>query len=126
VKRVEIAIEVGPLPPETVERLKAAGHAVFRGNTSWRVQTVVPVISPTSVRAQAYVEARAIVAQFGLPTLSDPPEIILRDPDGPMDTRPDLILEDARRAEDRPPMARAPRKWWQRAMELGLGERKGD
>lgn len=126
VKRFEIALEVGPIDEATVAGLKGAGYMVFRGESSWRVQASANVISTGAVRAQAHALAVSIIREFALTALTDPPAIAIRDPDAGLDDRPDLLLADAERASDRPPMPRAPRKLYQRVMELGLGGRKGD
>ena len=125
-KRFELAVEVDAIDAETIERLKADGYSVFRGKRSWRVQVIRDVLSQDAVAAQAHAAAIEIVRDYGLSATSDPPTHFLRDPDGPMDERPDLVLADARRAEDPDPLPRPKRKWYQKAMELGLGERKGD
>ncbi|MBN2177230.1 MAG: hypothetical protein JW722_06185 [Demequinaceae bacterium] len=125
-KCFEVTIEVGPILPETVGRLKADGYAVFKGRESWRVQTTVPVLASGSIRAQAHYVALKVIDEYRLAPLTDPPAIALRDPDAGLDERPDLILHDTNRSYDPVPLPRAKRKWYQRAMELGLGERKGD
>ena len=122
----EFTVEVGPIDTQTVERLKSDGYAVFKGDKSWRIQKVVPMLGRESVGAQARAATLEAIERYGLSRLSDPPAISLRDPDSRLDSRPDLILEDARRAYDAPPRPRPKRKWYQKAMELGLGERKGD
>lgn len=121
-----MAVEVGPIVPETVERLKADGFAVFRGQESWRVQRMFPVLSDGTVRAQAHAYALKVIDTYGLTALSDPPALSLRSPDVGLDERPDLVLSDNLRSYDPDPRPRPKRKWYQRAMELGLGERKGD
>lgn len=125
-EKFEMSIEVGPIPPEVVERLKSAGHSVYRGNPSWRVEAAAPVLGKRSVRAQAQALATKIVKDFGLEVITNPPVISLRDPDVVHKMRSDFILDRERRAYDPLPLSRPKRKWWQRAMELGLGERKGD
>jgi len=126
VERFEMTLEVGPIGPGVVERLKADGFLVFRGKGSWRVQRMYPVLSEGTVRAQAHALALDIVDRYGLTTLSDPPAIGLRSPDVGLDERPDLLLSDTHQSYDPAPRPRAKRKWYQRVMELGLGERKGD
>jgi hypothetical protein len=127
VERYEIAIEVGPISPDTVARLKEAGHAVYRGNRTWRVVATERVLGRDSVRAQAHVLAAGILNEFELDPLHEPPTVVLRDPDASLDAATsELLLEDARRSYDPDPLTRPRRKWWQRQMELGLGERKGD
>lgn len=124
-ERVEIWVEVAPIPDDALERLKRAGYAVYRKGESWRVVANERVAGEDSVRSQAHAIARSIVRDFGLQTLTDPPSVTLRDPDSELDTvAARLILEDARRASDPDPLPRPKRKWYQRAMELGLGERK--
>lgn len=125
-ERFEVTIEVGPIAMDTVERLKAAGYAVFRGRDSWRVEATARVLGQDSVRAQAHVLVRAVLADYSLTPMSEPPAYSLRDPDDAGSAGAYVMLHDLNRAYDPPPLARAPRKWWQRAMELGLGERKGD
>lgn len=126
ISRFEVSIEVAPIDPDKVESLKAAGHSVYRGPTSWRVDAIAPVVAQGSVRAQAHVLMRSIVEQFELETLTDPPSFALRDPDDYDTPAAQLMLEDVRRAYDPDPLTRARRRWYQRWMELGLGERKGD
>ena len=36
-ERIELALEVGPIPPPTIVRLKEAGFSVYQGPHSWRV-----------------------------------------------------------------------------------------
>lgn len=121
-----MTVEVGPIGPEVVERLKADGYQVFEGLESWRVQRAAPVLGNDSIRAQALAIALDAIERYGLTRLSDPPEVALRDPDVGLDERPDLLLKETFRSYDPPPRPRAKRKWYQKAMELGLGERKGD
>lgn len=126
-QRFEVAIEVGPIDAPTIDRLKDAGHVVYRGNRSWRVVATAPVTGRDSVRAQAHVLAAHIIESFGLDSLTDPPSLALRDPDALIDeATTELLLDDIRKAYDPDPLPRPRRKWWQRQMELGLGERKGD
>jgi hypothetical protein len=125
-RRIEVSVEVGPIDPATVDALKAAGYAVFRGPSSWRVDAIEPVISPTAIRAQAHVLMRRIVDDYGLETLSEPPAFALRDPDDLDTPGTELMLDDVRRAYQPDPLPRPRRRWYQRMMELGLGERKGD
>ncbi|MCJ7827064.1 MAG: hypothetical protein MUP36_02340 [Demequinaceae bacterium] len=125
-KRFEVTIEVGPIGPETVERHKTDGYAVFKGRGGWRVQKTEGVLAAGSIRAQAHYLALCTIDRYGLTRLTDPPVLALRDPDAGLDERPDLILSDTDRSYDPIPLPRAKRKWYQRAMELGLGERKGD
>jgi hypothetical protein len=126
ISRFEISIEVAAIDLDTVERLKAAGYAVFRGHEAWRVEATAPVLGQESVRAQAHVLVRSIVADYGLTLLSEPPAYSLHNPDDADGPGAYVMLHDLRRAYDPQPLARPKRKWWQRAMELGLGERKGD
>lgn len=125
-QRFEVTLEVAAIEPNTVDRLKAAGFAVFRGRDSWRVEATAPVLGQESIRAQAHVLVRSIVADYGLKPLSEPPSYSLRNPDDAGGAGAYVMLDDLRRAYDPQPLARPKRKWWQRAMELGLGERKGD
>jgi hypothetical protein len=127
VKRIEIALEVGPIDPETVERLKSAGFTVFKGNRSWRVVAETAPKDGQPVLTQAVTFANDILIDFRLDPLHTPPSVTLRYPDGVLDRAiGELVLEDARRASDPDPIPRPKRKWWQKQMELGLGERKGD
>ena len=121
-----MSIEVEPLGPDTVAALKAAGHRVFRSDDEWRVQVSAPAYGSNSLRAQAHVLVADTLADFSLAPTTQPPTYSLRDPEGDPDARPDLLLRENERAYDPDPLARPRRKWWQRAMELGLGERKGD
>lgn len=125
-QRIEVSIEVGPIDLPTIDALKAAGHAVFRGSQSWRVDVIEPVIAPNAIRAQAHVLVRRIIEDFHLTPLSDPPKFGLRDPDDLDLPGAQLMLEGVRRAYEPDPLPRPKRRWYQRAMELGLGERKGD
>lgn len=123
--RVEVAIEVQPLDPATVDLAKQAGARVFQGNRSWRVVRVVPLAGKHSVRAQAHDAVLQLVRQCHLPVTTDPPTYTLRDPDTIIDTKgAGLLLDENRRAYDPDPLPRPKRKWYQVAMELGLGERK--
>lgn len=126
-ERVEVSVEVRAIDAPTVERLKSAGHVVYRGKRTWRVEMTLPVLGPSSVRAQAHVAARQLVRDFGLTPASDPIAVSLRDPDSMEAAAASAeVLSEARRAWDPEPIPRPRRRWWQRAMELGLGERKGD
>lgn len=122
-KRFHISVEVAPIDPGVVERLKAAGFAVFRGRRSWRVESTQPVLGRESVRSQAHVFVRQAIEEFGLVPLADPPAFTLRDPDGGMDDRPDLVLGDARRADDPQPMKPPKHRWYQHDLDLDLRER---
>lgn len=123
----EVAVEVGPIDPDTLARLKDAGHAVYKGPKAWYVVAQHESAGESSKRAQAHVFVRDLIADYGLEQLSEPPVYSLRDPEAAIDAGvANLILEDARRAYDPDPLPRPKRKWWQRQMELGLGERKGD
>lgn len=125
VKRVELSIEVEPIRDDVVARLKDAGYAVYQGSRTWRVVAEAPVVGRDSIRAQAHVVARQIVRTFDLEVTSDPPTIALRDPDTMIDAAgTGLILAEVRRAYDPDPLPRPKRKWYQKQMELGLGERK--
>ena len=125
-RRFEVSIEVAPLTPGQVDALKHAGHAVYKGNRSWRVVAIEDVLAKDSVRAQAHVHVRQLVEQFGLVSLEDPPAFGLRDPDDYDAPGTNLMLDETFRSYDPDPLTRPPRRWWQRMMELGLGERKGD
>ena len=125
-QRFEVSLEVAAIDLDTVDRLKAAGYAVFRGPQSWRVEVTAPVLGQASVRAQAHVLVRSIVAEYELTPLTEPPAYSLRNPDDADSVGAYVMLDDLRRAYDPLPLERPKRKWWQRAMELGLGERKGD
>lgn len=124
-ERIQLSVEVAAIADDVVAELKAAGHEVFQGRSSWRVVTTVPTAGEGSVRAQAHDAARRIIREFGLQTLTDPPALSLRDPDTLIDTQgTNLVLDEVRRAYDPDPTPRPKRKWYQKQMELGLGERK--
>ncbi|PKQ25149.1 MAG: hypothetical protein CVT64_11515 [Actinobacteria bacterium HGW-Actinobacteria-4] len=126
-KHCELSIEVAPIPPHVVARLKAAGLGVLEGRTSWRVITTFDVVGQDSVRAQAHAVSRSVIKEFELAVITDPPALSLRDPEAVLDERGTaLMLEELRKAYDPDPLPRPKRKYYQRAMELGLGERKGD
>lgn len=125
-EQYEMAIEVGPIDPATVEALKAEGFSVYQGNRSWRVEAVADVLGPHSVRAQAEHLAAQIIERHGLTTLSPQPVVALRSTDRVETLRANYIVASELAAYDRPPLPRPKRRWWQRAMELGLGERKED
>lgn len=123
VKRFELALDVGPIDPDTVTRLKDAGFEVYRGAKSWRVTAVADAIGDHSIRAQAHVMVRDIIADFGLEQLSEPPLYSVRDPEAEIDAGvASLIIEDARRAYDPDPLQRVKRKWWQK--QLGRDPRE--
>jgi len=125
--RIEIALEVGPIDGPTVTRLKDAGFEVFKGNRTWRVVASADPSDKEPVLAQAVTIANDILIDFRLNPLHSPPAVTLRYPESIIETAiGDLVLEDARRASDPDPIPRPPRRWWQKQMELGLGERKGD
>jgi len=127
VNRIEIALEVGPIDGPTVQRLKDAGFTVYKGNRSWRVIAEADPNERSPVIAQATSVATDILIDFRLDPLHFPPTITLRYPDAELERAVgQLVLEDARRASDPDPLPRLKRKWWQKQMELGLGERKGD
>lgn len=122
-----MSVEVKPVDLRVVEELKAAGHAVYRGNRNWRVAVVAPVLGRESVRAQAHVVVTGLLSDFDIRAASEPPVWALRDPDAVFESaEASWVLDDARRAYEPDPLERRPRAWWKRAMELGLGERKGD
>lgn len=124
---IEIALEVAPIDATTVQRLKDAGYAVYKGNRSWRVVAQAEPSESVPVLQQATTLANDILIDFALAPLHRPPSVTLRYPDGEVDQAiGDLLLEDARRANDPDPLPRPKRRWWQKQMELGLGERKGD
>lgn len=124
-KRIELSIEVGPIDLDTIARLNDAGHQVYQGTVSWRVTAQAQVVGNDSVRAQAHVVARQLVRDFALTTVTDPPALSLRDPDTVIDALgTGLLLDEIRRSYDPDPLPRPKRKWYQKAMELGLGERK--
>lgn len=125
--RIEIALEVGPIDDPTVARLKDAGFAVYKGNRTWRVVASADPSDKEPVVDQAVSLANDILIDFRLDPLHVPPTVTLRYPDDEFETAlGELVLEDARRANDPDPLPRPKRKWWQKQMELGLGERKGD
>lgn len=126
-ERFDVAVEVGPIAPPVVERLKDDGHTVYQGKRTWRVITTVPVDPARSVREHASDVAANLIIDYRLDPLHTPPTVVVRDPDAIYDVAAaELILEDARRASDPDPLTRHKRRWWQKQMELGLGERKGD
>jgi len=117
VKQFEVELEVGPIDPDTVTRLKDAGFAVYKGPKAWYVTTERESISANSVRAQAHVLVRDIIADFGLEQLSEPPRYSVRDPEAAIDGGvASLIIEDARRSYDPDPLQRIKPKWWQRQL----------
>jgi hypothetical protein len=127
VSHIEIALEVAPIDPPTVQRLKDAGFAVYKGNRSWRVVAESDAEASRPVIQQATSLANDILIDFHLNPMHSPPSVTLRYPDGELEQAiGDLLLEDARRASDPDPLPRPKRRWWQKQMELGLGERKGD
>lgn len=127
VHRIEIALEVGPIDAPTIARLKDAGFEVYKGNRTWRVVASTNPSDKEPVLDQAISLASDILIDFRLDPLHAPPTVSLRYPDDALETAMgDLVLEDARRASDPDPLPRPKRKWWQKQMELGLGERKGD
>jgi hypothetical protein len=127
VQRIQLALEVGPIDGPTVQRLKDAGFEVYKGNRTWRVIAETAPADGQSVLTQATNFANDILIDFRLTPLQRPPAVTLRYSDGEIDRAlGELVLEDARRASDPDPLQRAPRKWWKKQMELGLGERKGD
>jgi len=108
---IEISIEVEEPTSSQIARLEAAGHRVFRGSLGWRVIVRAVAISDGSRRALAHVITRQVIGDFGLLTISDPPAMSLRDPDGDIDLRVgSLVLEDARRASDPDPLQRLSRR----------------
>ncbi len=126
-ERIEVALEVGPVEPATVERLKADGYAVYKFATSWRVVGEFRPDSGQPVMEQARIRVHDILIDYRLKPLHTPPQFAIRDPDADLDRAAgELILEDARRADDPDPIPVRRRRWWQKQMELGLGERKGD
>lgn len=125
-KRYEMAIEVGPIESAVVAQLKSQGYAVYQGQPTWRVEVTADVLGPNSVRAQAEHLAQDIIASYGLTAVGAEPVVALRDPDSMDSFRGNYLVATEQAAYDRPPLARPRRPWWKRAMELGLGERKGD
>lgn|GEM_PF-2022425 len=124
---IEIAVEVAPIGAPVIERLKQAGYSVYQGKDTWRVMAEFQPKGAEPVTTQAINLANDILLDFRLDPLHSPPTVVLRSPDALMEAAVgELVLEDARRANDPDPLQRAKRKWWQRQMELGLGERKGD
>ena len=127
VERFEFALEVGPIEPEVVARLNEAGFSVYKGNRSWRVIAQGHPDGRQTIFDQAMAMASDILLDFRLKPLHAPPTVALRDPDAMVDTAmAELVLEDARRSYDPDPLPRQRRRWWEKQMELGLGERKGD
>ena len=126
-KRIEIAVEVAPIGASVVERLKAGGYTVYQGKDTWRVVAQFEPQGAEPIATQALDLAHDILLDYRLNPLHSPPTVVLRDADALMEAAMgELVLEDARRANDPDPLQRVKRKWWQRQMELGLGERKGD
>ena len=126
-ERIEVALEVGPIEPTTVERLKAAGFAVYKAATTWRVVAEVHPDPRRPLTEQARERVTDIIIDFRLDPLHTPPSFALRDPDAAVERAAgELVLEDARRSSDPDPLPVQRRRWWQKQMELGLGERKGD
>lgn len=125
-KRYEVSVDVEPIDMGVVADLKAAGHRVYRGPTHWRVVASAAAVGQGSVRSQAHVLVNDLIADYALTATTAPPTCTLRDPDAGLDDRPDLLLSDNEKSYQPDPLGRRPRKWWERAMELGLGERKGD
>jgi hypothetical protein len=122
---MQIAIEVGPVPADALARLQANGHQVHHVHEQWRVVVMARVLGASSVRAQAHVLAHDIIHDFGLTALSAPPAVAIRDPDTVLDLADtEVMLDGVRRSYDPDPLVRARPHWWQRHMELGLGERK--
>ncbi|WP_144018829.1 hypothetical protein [Demequina sp. NBRC 110056] len=124
-ERVQIAIEVGPVGADALARLEAAGHLVRHEGERWRVIVTATVLGQHSVRAQAHVLAHDVIHDFALEALTQPPSIAIRDPDGVLDIADtEVMLDGVRRAYDPDPLKRYDPHWWQKQMELGLGERK--
>ena len=122
---MQIAIEVGPIAAATQLRLEAAGHRVVHVHGRWRVIVSAPVVGSSSVRAQAHVIAHDVIHDFSLEALSSPPAVAVRDPDTLLDLAGTaLMLDGVRRSYDPDPLDRGEPHWWQKQMELGLGERK--
>lgn len=117
--RVHVAIEVGPLDSATIERLKGDGYAVFRGKTTWRVERTEEVVASSNVTAQAHAFVVDTVRRYRLPKLTDPPVYVLHDPDAGLDDRPDLIIDDARRAANPDPLRNPLRRWFQTERSAG-------
>lgn len=111
-KRFEVSIHVGPIAPADVERLKNAGHKVFRQGNQFRVDALSPAYGEDSVRAQAHVFVADIIRDFSLDPGGESPSYIIRDPDAYLDTRPDLIIDDARRADQPSPLGGGQGPWW--------------
>lgn len=122
---MQIAIEVGPVPADALARLEAAGHHVLHAGDQWRVIVTARVLGATSVRAQAHVIAHDVLHDYGLEALSSPPAVAIRDPDTILDLADtEVMLDGVRRSYDPDPLLQPRPHWWQRHMELGLGERK--
>lgn len=127
VTRIELAVEVAPIDASTVQRLKAAGFDVYQGKQSWRVVARTDPSDKEPLFTQAINLVNDILIDFRLDPLHHPPAVTLRYEGGEVErAMGELILEDARRANDPDPLQIMRRKWWQKQMELGLGERKGD
>ena len=125
-KHYEVSIDVEPIDMGVVDRLKAAGHRVYRGPHHWRIVATAPAIGQDSVRSQAHVLVNDILADYALTPTTQPPTCTLRDPDAGLDDRPDLLLHDTLKAYEPDPLERPRRRWWQSAMERGFAERDSD
>ena len=125
--RIEIALEVGAIDAPTVERLKTAGFTVYQGEQSWRVVAQEDADPKISINDQAMDLANDILIDFRLDPLHAPPTITLRYLDLGLETGlGELILEDARRANDPDPLTVMKRSRGHRQRGLGLGEHAGD
>ncbi|WP_144276418.1 hypothetical protein [Demequina sp. NBRC 110053] len=124
-ERVQLAIEVGPVTADARARLEAAGHHVRHDGQGWKVIVEAKILGQHSVRAQAHVLAHDLLHDFELEALTQPPAIAIRDPDGVLDIADtEVMLDGVRRSYDPDPLRREVPHWWQRHVELGLGERR--
>ena len=118
-ERIELALEVGPIPAATDARLNDAGYEVYQGRQTWRV---IAETEADGGREQlldrAMMLANDILIDFRLDPLHRPPTVTLRYPNAAIDLAVgSLVLEDARRASDPDPLAVHDRSWWHKARD---------
>lgn len=125
-ERFQFALEVGPIEPDVVARLKEAGFAVYKGRRSWRVIAEGRPDGRHTIYELATEMATDILLDFRLRALEMPPTVTLRDPDAMIDTgAAELILEDARRSYDPDPLQQVRLRWRERHPPRGHGTPKG-
>ncbi len=113
--RIEIAVEVGTIDTPTAQRLKDAGFNVYQAGDSWRVIAHEDTDPGIPVKDQAMNLATDIIIDFRLDPLHSPPTVTLRYEDGGIEKAlGDLVLEDARRANDPDPLEVMERRWWRK------------